>query len=142
MPNAVSQKFQELIDALTEDCTRTGQSLRGLEQLRWVLGDENKPGKFEFENLRKLFDRTELEEQYEKAKQAGTTRQSAALATNLSDIMSGLQRDFAMRQRTRIRRLAHETVYREHIGSSKGYFVAGLLQYVLCQMQRAVGKDT
>jgi hypothetical protein len=137
MANAIPEKLQRLLDELQKDCANQGDYLKGKVQLHWLLSEiAGAPGKFEFSKIKELFDRAEAAAQYANAKNPSGKRQTTAIAKLASDLLSSFERDYRMRHRTRIRRLAHESVAKSHAGSDVGIFVAGLLQYMQYQIQR------
>jgi hypothetical protein len=150
---AVIKRFQERMDELKAQCKLVGQGLRGQDQLPWMLLEKaegaaasDKPGKFDFDGIHDLFDRSEAEEAYVQAITGeggndgdGPIKQDLALASNQSDVLSGLERDFLARHRTRIRRLAHEATAKRHGGSVHGMVQSSLLTYVEYQLSRVAG---
>lgn len=145
----VLEVFQKIMDELQKDCAKLGFGIRGKEQILWLLannqgGQGPKPGKFDFSAIKKLFDRNEAGEKYIKAISSDKTtklKQDLALLKNQNDVLAGMERDFEMRHRTRIRRLAHESLAKSHAGSDRGVFNALLLAYLQYQMQRVSAND-
>ena len=143
----IIEKFQARLDEARADCRTFARGARGLEQPRWFFSrgtdGVERPGKFDFDGVHELFDRTEAEENYMQAIEtsgdgsgSGGIKQELALASNQSDVLSGMERDFFMRHRSRIRKLAHETVARRHSGSTKGAMQSALILYLENQLQR------
>lgn len=135
--------LQTLVDELKDGCTKLSTGLRGSDQPRWMLvGSDDPPvSQLDGDATHARFDRSEIERsftQVREGKDAGT-RQDIALLKVQSDFVSALERDFTARHKTRIRRLAHETVFRQHHGSDRGYLTTGLLYYLQLQLQRISG---
>ena len=150
----VIQKFQERLDELKGDCQELAGGLRGIAQPRWMFsgkdGDTVKPGRFDFAGVHALFDRSEAADTYMEAIEESTaaveagedskrTKQELAIAKFQSDYLSGMERDFFMRKRSRVRMLAHEATARKHAGSGAGVFQSCILAYLQTQAQRASG---
>ena len=140
--NEVVKEFQERMDEARECCTEIGDGMRNDGQVRWMFskpGDSEKPGKFDFEGLHKLFSREEAEDNYTKAvsgENKEAIKQDLALAQVQSDILAGMERDFQKRRRSRVRMLAHESVARSVNGSPFGAIQGGLVSYIQAQIQR------
>ena len=142
MSGKIIQQFQTLLDEIKADCATIGRGLRNQVQRRWQFSSKidgaEKPGKFDFDGVHELFDRTEAEENFVQAVEtpAEHTRQDLAVAKVQSDIISGMERDFILRHRSRIRRLAHESKGKTHTGSGRGVLQNTLLFYLEAQTQR------
>ena len=143
----LDDNFQTVMELLKEDCVAIGKGMRGTEQLRWAFstaegsGEETqeKPGKFDFTGVRELFNRKQAEATYEKALSSpeSYTKHDMAVATSQSDVLSGMERDFLMRSRTRIRKLAHEASCRGYAGTKNGVIELGILEHFNEQVRRA-----
>lgn len=147
MSGKITDQFQKLMDESKSDCAAVGKGLRGLNQMRWHLSgkrdDADKPGKFDFAGVHELFSRSEAEANFVEAVENPTEhdRQDQAVAKVQSDIISGMERDFMLRHRSRIRRLAHLSKIRTHAGYDRGVFQNTLLMYLDMQTKR-VKKET
>ena len=131
--------FQEVLDALQASSKKFSQGMRGKKQLGWMLGeDDTRPGKFDFEKIQALFDRSQAAEQFAEVMEnsPNSVRQQQAVAKNQSDYLSGLERDYRMRHRSRIRYLAHEAAAKLVAGDDRGVLVAGLGSYLDIQSKR------
>ena len=136
----ISEKLQQRLDEIRTDCKTVGKGMRGTDQLRWMFsreaGGASKPGKFDVDGLRELFDRAALEASLKQAKTSGGTRGDVAIAKAQSDILSGMERDLHQRRRSRIRMLAHEATARSHVGSARGVLQSGVMAYFETQVRR------
>lgn len=149
----IIENFQKRLDEMREDSRIFARGARCLEQIRWSFGRKSegageKPGKFDFDGVHELFDRAEAEENYMQAiETAGDgsassgIKQELALASNQSDVLSGMERDFLMRHRGRIRKLAHEATAKRHGGSTKGVVQSAVMMYLESQLQRVTGNN-
>lgn len=133
MSIVITETFQDRMTELKDDCTSIGKGMRGTEQLRWMFSKEDngtaKPGKFDFDGVHTLFDRSEAESNYAQAlkNSPNSSKQELAVSTVQSDMLSGMERDFILRKRSRIRRLAHESVKRANTGSDFGVIELGTI---------------
>lgn len=137
--------LQKLVDELKSGCDSAARGLRGSGQTRWMLvGSSDAPvSPLDAEQTHSRFDRAELERtftQIREGKSAGT-RQDVALSKAQSDFISAMERDFTARHKTRVRRLAHEALFRQHHGSDRGYLTTGLLYYLQLQLRRVSGGE-
>lgn len=142
--NEIIQVFQDRIDELQHLCDRVSTGLRrGSSQWAFSANDSGtpRPAKHDDEGWRNVFDRAEAAQNYadaieQAAQGASRTRQETALAKVQSDILSGWERDFMMRRRGRIRRMAHEATVRAFHGSERGVFRSGIMAYLEFEARR------
>lgn len=139
------KRWQDIISTMKEDCQKFGNGIRSSIQKRWFFSSPKNTdavSKFDFKNVHDtLFDRKEAEENYIMALEQPKdhTRQDLAVAKAQSDFLSASERDYTLRHRTRIRRMAHESVARVHTGSSRGSLTSNLEFYLQQQLQRIKG---
>lgn len=140
-----STKFNKRIQELKTDCKVVAEGMRGQGQLCWMFGlSEDIVGPFDLDGIHEMFDRSDLEKDYVNAitgVDKTAVKQDLSIATAQSDILSGIERDYLARHRTRIRKLAHESVAKRHSGSVHGMMQAGLLHYLEYQMQRTTAGE-
>ncbi len=138
----IVKRWQQIVSTLKADCDKLGEGMRALVQKRWFFSDPegtSPVGKFDFAKVHDdLFDRTEAEEHYVEAYEdrENRNRQDMAVAKVQSDQLSGSERDFVLRHRTRIRRAAHEAVSKKHMGSDRGVLTASTEYYLQKQLRR------
>lgn len=141
----VIKNFQERLDEIRDDSKTLARGMRCLEAPHWFFSRSSngnkKPGKFDFEGVYNLFDRIEAETNYMQAIESGGSKQELAIASNQSDILSGMERDYLARHRSRIRMLAHEATARRHNGSDRGVIQSALMMYFENQLQRVSGNN-
>lgn len=132
----LAKKLQKRIKDLQNYCKALGKGLRNLQKSSWGFSEaDDYPTYFDSQKLRQFFDRSEITSDYMKAKEEGT-KQDLALAKQQNDILSALERDFIARRRTRLEKLAIESVFRNHAGSNFGVFQLNWLAYFESQMRR------
>lgn len=144
MSIGIISKCQERLDKIIEECQAFGLGLRNQQQLLWMmLPQATDVSNFDFDKWHEEFDRSEAEEVYVKAatEVGGGTRQDMAIAKFQSDLLAGMERDLGMRKRSRIRRLAHESCAKRHLGSNKGFIQTGYLAYLQTQLQRVSSRN-
>jgi len=137
----IIDNFQARLDEAVECCRNIGSALRGKEQIRWMFSVQDsdgndKPGKFDLSGIHESFSRLDAEKDYAEAKSPNATRQDQAIAKVQSDVLSGMERDFFMRHRPRIRRLAHHACMTAHAGSELGPITSGMMFYLQGQLKR------
>ena len=142
----LTKVFQDRMNDLKACCTAFGKSIRGVIQNSWMLMDadplapgtseDTRPSKSDHQAIRALFDREEAGEQYARAMEEARPRQQQALAKNQSDILAGLERDFRIRHRSRVRMLAHEATARMVTGAERGVIQSGILAQLQLQLER------
>lgn len=144
--NEAIKVFQDRMTDTQTSCVDIAKGIRGASQMKWMFGGNGKPGKFDHQGLHIEFDRSEAADNYFDAIESSASdesgqrnRQELAIAKMQSDFLSGMERDFHQRRRSRIRMLAHESTARHHAGSSKGVIQANLMEYLQVQKQRVAG---
>jgi hypothetical protein len=150
MTDLLSKNFEDRMMDLKEDAAAVGGGIQNSEdnpRPRWmVVGRESittttadgqssgTPSITDSDIIHQIFDRTESEalyaEAFEQTDGEDKFVQQCALATNQSDILSGLERDFRLRHRSRVRLLAHEGVNKDTMGSDGGQIQGGILEWI------------
>lgn len=142
--NEIIKVFQDRVDELRRLCGHMSDGLRS-GQPKWAFSTEDedamRPARHDDEGWRSVFDRSEAAQNYadaieQAAQGVSRIRQETAIAKVQSDILSGWERDFMMRRRGRIRRMAHEATTRSFHESERGVFRSGIMAYLEFEAQR------
>lgn len=108
---AIDPNLETIVSAMQSNAGESADGMCKAGQKLWFdfrgeTGD--KVGKFEYEKLHKLFNRDNANEQYIQGRnKIGTIARNIQTAKMSGDFLAGLERDFRMRHRSRIRMFIH-----------------------------------
>lgn len=106
---AIDPQFQKVVGYLVSAEAKIATGTFGSAQRPWLNFDEvQAAGKFDYAAVHKIFDRSSANDDYVKgasdASTPGVNMQTAKLS---ADFLAGLERDYRMRTRSRVRMLIH-----------------------------------
>lgn len=106
---AIDPQLEKIVSYLVTTEDKVGQGTFGSGQRPWVnFSDIQKVGKFDSAGLAKLFTRQSSNDAYVKARsEKSATSGDLQTAKLASDYLAGMQRDYMMRTRSRIRTIVH-----------------------------------
>jgi hypothetical protein len=109
----IDPQLQNVIPYLVSTEASIGQGTLGLEQRPWmnfdgITGSATAIGKFDLPGTHALFDRSASNDAYVTARQDTETKTMDIQTIKISaDLLAGLERDYKMRIRSRIRMFVH-----------------------------------
>lgn len=105
---AASKKFQEVVPVMRTACSELAQGTFGAIGRPWLDFQELAVvGKFDFAGVAKMFDTKPASDDFLSVKKQQGKAKDAITAKLSADFVDGLEMDFRMRQRSRIRMFVH-----------------------------------
>lgn len=104
--DAQMQKVVKNMEAVSQQISTASQMNGGRPWMNFV--DVEKAGKFEFDKVHKIFDRTQSNTDYARLKtQKGAESKELQTSKLSGDFLAGCERDYRMRTRSRVRMFVH-----------------------------------
>lgn len=135
----IDEQFQTVIDYLIKQQKASGNALLNGGARTWQdFVEVADVDRFDFEKQATIFSREKANALYETlhAKDTGLAKEVQAVKQS-SDVLAGLERDFRMRTRTRIRMFVHSANRNAGNGLAKGPLKVNTIGYVT----RLLGED-
>lgn len=133
MPSSIDPQFQKVINSAVAVERRKAAAAAGQDIRPWLnFSDINRVGKFDLTGLAALFTRSNINSTYVPAKNTSTTtlaKQVQSLKIS-GDVLAGFERDFRMRNRSRIRVLAHSGARSSANGQATGPLSVNSIGYM------------
>lgn len=119
---AVDPQLEKIITSIVTAEGLIGPGIFGAGQRPWFnFADVQKVGKFDYAGIHALFTRDSSNDTYAKARQSATTTSKEIQTAKLSaDYLAGMERDYRMRTRSRVRMFVHGGNRAVANGSAKG----------------------
>jgi hypothetical protein len=115
-------ELEVLIASLQASCEEAAKGTVGEDLRPWFnLSDITKVGQFELDKLRDLFKRETANSEYLQSRAtAGVKAKEICAPKLIVDMIGGLQRDYSMRMRSRIRMFCHSAAINDSNGNGTG----------------------
>ena len=131
---AIDPNLQDVVKSIKTSLTDKSVALLGNQQVPWMnFQDVVLAGKFDFDLLHSIFDRTAINTDY-----SGILQNTSAIAKDMmsakiaGDYLSTCERDFRMRMRSRVRMFVHAAVNAaETHGSDEGPISKNILDWLI-----------
>jgi hypothetical protein len=125
---SLDSSFEALVDSMRSAEGDIGTGIVGPGPRRWmdfkdiaVVGKFDKDEKDGIEAIRKLFKRTSIDTTYDQARSQATSVAKDVQALKLmGDFLAGAERDWRMRQRSRVRMFVHGASISKSNGTEAG----------------------
>jgi len=106
---AIDPQMQKVVDYMVTTENSVAEKSRQNGDRPWMNFDKvAKAGKFEFEQVHKIFDRSASNDEYGRLRsQKQSESKDLQTAKLSSDFLAGCERDYRMRTRSRVRMLVH-----------------------------------
>jgi hypothetical protein len=116
----IDENLEKVIKSLQTSCEEAAKGTVGEELRPWFnFSDVMEVGQFELDKLRDLFVRDAANAEYLVARSTAEAKTKAICVPKMTvDMLGGMQRDYAMRMRSRIRIFCHSAAM--HSADSEG----------------------
>jgi hypothetical protein len=117
----IDPNLENVIKSIQTACETTAKGITGEGLRAWMnFSDVLEVGRFELDKLSDLFQRTSANEGYLTARTTEAKAKDICVPKLTVDILAGLQRDYTMRMRSRIRIFSHASAIHKANGSGSG----------------------